>query len=568
MRTAWLTLAVSFCILAIPAQAAERILNYQSQIQVRANGEIAVSETIRVQAEGQEIRRGIYRDFPTDYKDPMGNHYRVDFNVISVQRDGRDEPWHTEKRSNGVRLYIGDADRMLAQGQHEYLVRFQTDRQLGFFKDHDELWWNVTGNGWVFPIEQASARISLPFTIPADDYQLDAFVGRFGSAEPSDLKSVVDGQTVEFSSNRVLQPYEGLSVVAAWPKGLVAEPGLQQKIRWFAQDNGAAIVLLLGLLLQFGWYFRSWHKVGRDPAKGVIIPLFKPPQGLSPAAVRFVKDMSFGRHSFTAAIISLAVKGLVRIEEDDKEFTLYKENIPAGGQPLTAGETAVLNALLPGARASIKMEQENHADFSSAQQSLKKALKKEHQGQLFHLNSIYLLPPALIAVVSGLIAAFFASSPLIWVVFVLASALLFGLFAWLLRAPTPAGRQIMDQIEGFRMYLNTAEQDRLDRMRSPKLTPEVFESFLPYAYALGVQNKWCQRFERELPEELRQQGYNPGWYSGQLHGMNALHHLGDSFGSSFSSAISSAATAPGSSSGSGGGGFSGGGGGGGGGGGW
>lgn len=568
MRTAWLTLAVLWCALATPAQAAERILNYQSHIQVWANGEITVSETIKVQAEGQEIRRGIYRDFPTNYKDPMGNHYRVDFNVISVQRDGRDEPWHTQKRSNGVRLYIGDADRMLAPGQYQYLIRFQTHRQLGFFEDHDELWWNVTGNGWVFPIEQASARINLPFNIPAQDYQLDAFVGRFGSTEQSNIKSVVDGQTVEFSSNRVLQPYEGLSVVVAWPKGLVTEPDLPQKIRWFARDNGAAIVLLLGLLLQFGWYFRSWHKVGRDPEKGVIIPLFKPPQGLSPAAVRFVKDMSFGRHSFTAAIISLAVKGYVRIDEDNKEFTLHREKAPAGGQALTAGETAVLNALLPGARSSIKMEQENHADFSSAQQSLKKALKKEHQGQLFHLNSIYLLPPALIAVVSGLIAAFFASSPLIWVVFVLASALLFGLFAWLLRAPTPAGRQIMDQIEGFRMYLNTAEQDRLDRMRSPKLTPEVFESFLPYAYALGVQNKWCQRFERELPEELRQQGYNPGWYSGRLHGMNALHHLGDSFGSSFSSAISSASTAPGSSSGSGGGGFSGGGGGGGGGGGW
>src|SRR5690606_19069757 len=102
--------------------AAERILDYQSRIQVAASGEIAVSETIRIVAEGQQIRRGIYRDFPTDYKDPMGNHYRVDFNVISVQRDGQDEPWHTKKMSNGVRLYIGDPDRMLPQGQHEYTL--------------------------------------------------------------------------------------------------------------------------------------------------------------------------------------------------------------------------------------------------------------------------------------------------------------------------------------------------------------------------------------------------------------------------------------------------------------
>ncbi len=582
MRRERLKLAV--CLAAVtlfsffipPVHAKERILNYSSEIQITAKGEIVVDEIIRVQAEGQQIRRGIYRDFPTDYKDPMGNHYKVDFTVVAVQRDGSDEPWHTEKRSNGIRLYIGDANRVLSSGLHEYRIRYTTNRQLGFFKDHDELWWNVTGNGWMFPIEQASASITLPFRIPAEDYRLEAFVGRFGSTEQSARKAVVDGQTVVFSSSRVLRPEEGLSVVVAWPKGLISAPDLRQKLLWFARDNGAAIVLLLGLLAQLGWYLHSWNKVGRDPEEGVIIPLFAPPQGLSPAAVRYVKDMSFGRHSFTAAVISLAVKGYVRIEEEGKEFTLFKEkpgekpgeNVAAGGPKLTAGETAVLNTLLPGARKSIKMEQKNHSDFSQAQSLLKTALKKEYHGRLFHLNSGYLAPPAIMVLVCGLIALAFPGSPPVWISYIVLSGLMLGLFAWLLRAPTLAGRKIMDQIEGFRMYLNTAEQDRLDRMQSPRLTPEVFESFLPYAYALGVQNRWCRRFERELPEELRQQGYNPGWYSGQFHGMHALNHLGNDFGSAMSSAISSASTAPGSSSGSGGGGFSGGGGGGGGGGGW
>ncbi|MEJ2385486.1 MAG: DUF2207 domain-containing protein, partial [Xanthomonadales bacterium] len=135
--------------------------------------------------------------------------------------------------------------------------------------------------------------------------------------------------------------------------------------------------------------------------------------------------------------------------------------------------------------------------------------------------------------------------------------------------PTPAGRGVMDEIEGFRMYLGTAERDRLDRMRSPELTPEVFEAFLPYAYALEVENDWCNPFAREMPREARDaRGYHPAWYSGHLHGLGAVHHLGSGFSSSFSGAIASASTPPGSSSGAGGGGFSGGGGGGGGGGGW
>jgi uncharacterized membrane protein len=142
------------------------------------------------------------------------------------------------------------------------------------------------------------------------------------------------------------------------------------------------------------------------------------------------------------------------------------------------------------------------------------------------------------------------------------------LFIFLMRAPTPTGREIMDEIEGFREYLETGEQDRLDRMQSPTLTPQVFEAFLPYAFALGVENSWAQRFQREFPELQETGGYQAAWYHGRPGGGSSLQRIGTGLGSGLSSAIASASTPPGSSSGSGGGGFSGGGGGGGGGGGW
>jgi uncharacterized membrane protein len=167
------------------------------------------------------------------------------------------------------------------------------------------------------------------------------------------------------------------------------------------------------------------------------------------------------------------------------------------------------------------------------------------------------------------VALFLHGSPPVWIAYAVLTLALHALFLFLMRSPTPDGRRVMDEIEGFRRYLGTAEQDRLERMRSPALTPEVFEAFLPYAYALGVENSWCKRFATELPADPGQRGsYHPVWYYGQFHGMSALNHLGSDFGGSFSSAIASASTPPGSSSGSGGGGFSGGGGGGGGGGGW
>ncbi|MGD8345904.1 MAG: DUF2207 domain-containing protein, partial [Lysobacterales bacterium] len=106
------TLTALLFFLASAAVADERILDYRSDIEVHDDGWLTITETLRVQAEGQQIRRGIYRDFPTRYRDRLGNHVKVEFQPVAVLRDGASEPWHTEERSNGVRIYAGSADRL------------------------------------------------------------------------------------------------------------------------------------------------------------------------------------------------------------------------------------------------------------------------------------------------------------------------------------------------------------------------------------------------------------------------------------------------------------------------
>ncbi|MEX2130542.1 MAG: DUF2207 domain-containing protein, partial [Pseudohongiellaceae bacterium] len=157
--------ALLFGCLLSTANGQERILSFDSAIVIHADRSMTVTETIRVQAEGVNIQRGIFRDFPTRYRDRLGNNYVVNFAVQEVTRDGVAENWRTERQSNGVRVYIGDADVLIPYGEHEYRLRYTTDRQLGFFADHDELYWNVTGNGWSFVIEQASADITLPVAV-------------------------------------------------------------------------------------------------------------------------------------------------------------------------------------------------------------------------------------------------------------------------------------------------------------------------------------------------------------------------------------------------------------------
>lgn len=566
------SLAILLLLISGPCLALESILDYHSDVKIHQDGSIEVSETIRVNAEADKIRHGIYRDFPTSYTDKQGNHYKVDFKVLSASRDKQPEDWHSEELSNGIRVYLGGRDVMLHPGQYTYQLVYRTTRQIGFFDDYDELYWNVTGNGWVFPIEHASARIELPQAISTADFRTALYTGASGSTAQNARAQIISGQVVEFETTRRLAAYEGLTVAVSWPKGLIAQPKATQKLSWFFKDNGAALALLIGFLASFWWYFRSWHKVGRDPKKGIIIPLFEPPEGISAAGVSYINKMRFTKQTFPAAIISLAVKGYLEIREDKKDFELIQkpEPEPTGGRAGRAskGEISVYKEVFKEGSPA-KLEQKNYVVFTKAKDQLLKNLKSEHLGQKFKINGIYAIPAIVFTILSIVAAANLQSGPLPWILFVVLSLVMHISFILLMRAPTPSGRKIMDEIEGFKMYLNTAEQDRLERMKSPQLTPEVFESFLPYAFALGVENTWCERFARVMPEELSDKDrYSPAWYIGPTHGLNALNHLGNNFSSSFSSAVSSSSTPPGSSSGSGGGGSSGGGGGGGGGGGW
>ena len=565
-------LAVLLTVLAATAGADERILSYHSEIGISRDATVTVTETIRVRAEGRDIRRGIYRDFPTRYRDRRGNRVRVDFEVIDVTRDGEPEPWHTESRNNGVRVYAGSANRLLEPGVHEYRIRYRTNRQLGFFDAFTEFYWNVTGTGWAFPIDQASARVTLPEPVPADQLRLASYTGAQGAQGTMATADIErGGARVLFRTTGPLGPREGLTIAVGWPRGVVAEPSDLQRARWFFRDNAGALVLGLATLLLIGWCSWAWHRVGRDPAKGVIIPRYRPPEGLSPAACRYVQDMGFRQQSFTAAVVSLGVKGHLLIEEDDGDFTLRA--VPDDGTQRPApspGEQALLDKLLPGGVGSIELDKKHHQTFGKARSGIANALKAEYKGRLFNLNGRYLVVPTAVFILATVLAAVLKQgNPLIWAIWVIVGGLGLLLFIFLIRAPTLAGRRVMDEIEGFKQYLETAERERLDRMQGPALTPEVFEAFLPYAFALGVENAWVERFEREFPQaDPERGGYHPAWYHGNLGRATSLHHIGQSLGSDLSGAIASAATPPGSSSGSSGGGFSGGGGGGGGGGGW
>jgi uncharacterized membrane protein len=140
-----------------------------------------------------------------------------------------------------------------------------------------------------------------------------------------------------------------------------------------------------------------------------------------------------------------------------------------------------------------------------------------------------------------------------------ASLIVIVVFFFLMKAPTRLGRRALDQIEGFKQYLEIAEKDELNLRNPPEKTPALFEQFLPYALALSVEQAWAEKFANAF-ERLKAttgQAYQPVWY----HGAWDAGHIGRSMTGltamtgSLGTAIASSATPPGSSSGSGGGGW-------------
>ncbi len=224
---------ILFVFLLVPFSlcARERITSFDSVIQVDLSGVLTVIETIAVAAEGDQIKRGIYRDFPTDYTNRAGIRVKVGFKILSVKRDSRSEPYHTKRQGNGVRLYIGDKNVFLNPGPYTYSITYQTDRQIGFFADYDELYWNVTGNDWAFPIEQATATIVLPAGTAILQYS--AYTGRQGSTAFNAKLVESAADEISFRTTAPLAPREGLTIAAAWPKGIIPEPDIKAKTSVF-----------------------------------------------------------------------------------------------------------------------------------------------------------------------------------------------------------------------------------------------------------------------------------------------------------------------------------------------
>ena len=596
-RSALLALLI-FLVLAPASLLAQdtgwTITSFNSTYIVRPDRSIDVVEHIDVDF-GPLQRHGIYRDIPVRYRKVVGSGLPISAGKVSVGlavesvTDGAGHELSTKiERGDRVRIRIGDADQLVT-GKQSYVLHYKLASGLGFFDDHDELYWQVTGTEWPVPILHSAAEVTI--ATPAATATLDSagwsawcYAGWAESSSSERCKAaLVRAGEYHFESGR-LEPGEGLTLVAAFPKGVVPAPTAVEKIGAIVAKWWPAALPIVALIFMFN----LWWRRGREPSAGSIVPVWRPPQGIPPGAAGALLDQRAGMDDVVATLLDMAVRGYVTIHEvqlggpmglaEGNSFTakalrtlglgatdweLQRTDKPDGGD-LTAYEESVLQGVFEG--TPCRRMSELHNEFYKHLPEIKKGM----YGFLVEKGLFPRSPESVRNryVVIGVIFAFagvwlaISTANFIIGVGMVLTAIIFLAFANAMPAMTVEGARRWRDIKGLEEYIRRADKEQLEFSQGPERTTHLFETLLPYAVALDVSDIWVKQFATVLASSP------PTWYTGSVPGRFDAHHFQSGLSDFRSAATKTMGSSPGSSSGSGGGGSVGGGGGGGGGGSW
>jgi hypothetical protein len=464
-------------LLAAPAVQAhesgpEFIDSFDTTLEVREGGELAVTHVIDVHPHGEEIRRGVFFELPEDVGPLTG---------FSATLGG--EPIELEFDDGAV--ILAAAEPLATHQSHRFVLRYRADAP----------WWRESSGMARLHWEPVIEQFELAWR---DAVVRITWAERLG--EPAwPAGGAVDGGTWTRTLRGPLHGEDADAAIGQLELRAQASAIAPEALRYYGTDWPWRLLLGAGILGLLGFLHTAWRAVGRDPDLGTIAARNAAPEGLSPAAARFVERMGFDETNFVAALVSLRVKQAVELTVDEDNDRLLLDKRPRPAANLSPGERAMMAALFDG---------EEHVEFGpgdkramKASSALKKTLGEEHRGRHFVTNAsqrawgialgVMLLCFAVVAVV---VQARDAITPDPWVIALGIAAAAAGLFAPLIyfelfKAPTRAGAEAKRQIAGLKRYF---EKDR-----APVSDARHFITLLPYAVALDCEEAWRDRFEGE-----------------------------------------------------------------------
>jgi uncharacterized membrane protein YgcG len=555
-----------FFLFASSALARElRIEKFDSEIVVSPKGSIDVTETIQVRFIGSW--KGLYREIPVEYVTAQGLNYSLFLDVKRITDEtGSSLKFETsrERHYRKLKIYVPGAQ----DARKTIVIEYSVSDALRFFEDHDELYWNVTGDEWDVPIQSAGARIVLPEGTTG--IRANPFTGAYRSrAQDADFEVVGNG--VEVHTRQSLGYHEGLTIAVAFDKGFVHGPTALDRASLFFRSNWP-----LGLpAIVFAIMFYLWWTQGRDPRLRPIAAQYEPPDQLTPGEAGTLVDNSADMRDITSSIVDLAVRGFLVIEEHqkdrmlglvhDKDYNFILKKDRSEWSKLKPHEQVLLNGFFSagtvGETVSMSsLENRFYKNLPDIKNRIFESLVTHgyYRRRPDSVRASYLGIGVVIGVLAiwggNSVASSLGMAPLAFIIAGVLSAAIVCAFGWFMPAHTEQGARAMEGVLGFEDFLNHVESDRFNRTIK---TPEMFEKFLPFAMALGVEKNWSKAFQGIMtqPPDWYRGSYGPSFYP--------MMFIGDlNYMSSRASSVM--ASAPRSSSGSGfggggGGGFSGGG---------
>lgn len=549
---------VSLFLLIVPfihGQEVEQINSFTANVLIQKDGSVQISENIEYNF-GDEDKHGIFRNIPLLLPNNEGKKYRMEVRVNSITDEkGLIYKFDLNTEDNILALKIGDPNSTIS-GVHTYIIDYTVKGGLRYFSDHDEFYWNVTGNEWTVPIQSAGVIIAQEFEALPTQENVVCYTGDAGSTDKN-CTIVLNGNIISVITSQPLYYNQGLTVAYRFPKNMVAVQEPVEVVEFFDTVQGK-IVLLLLLICGLWWYIGypvfigiKWFMYGRDPHVGKeVTAWFDPPETkagrkLTPAETGTILDEKIEMKDVAAMMVELARRGYYTIVEKTKgDFYLEKKN--EVDKDLESYEAYFLRQLF---KSKEKVRIKDAKLATTVEQIKKDMYEKLTKEDFFPEN------PEGIRTYYGVILALAGMTfnfPL------LLSASVFGLN---IVRKTITGAKAANVAKGMRNFLKS--QERQMQYQGDKQL--LFERLLPFAVAFGVEQQWSERFKDIQLQE-------PDWYQGSYSGSTFNSHV---FGTSLHNSVNSFATSAtpvssstGHSSGFSGGGSSGGGGGGGGGGSW
>jgi len=526
MAARQIRIALTLCIALFCAGAASArtltIRNFKAEITITPDGTVDVTETIEAHFAG--AWNGLYRTVPVEYTTAQGLNYSLFLTTVGATDDSGNNLKYETSRANGYlkyKIYVPGAE----DATRTIVLHYRVSDALRFFEDHDELYWNITGNDWDEPIENASAMIELP--AGTTGLHALAFTGTYGS-KSQDAKVEILGTLVNVRMLRTLEFREGLTVVVGWDKGVVRAPTTTDKIIRFFRSNWPLGIPVVAFVVMF----YLWYTKGRDPRRKPITVKYEPPDQLTPGEVGTLVDNSADMRDVTATLVDLAVRGYLKIEQkevkhlmglySDKTYTFHRTKPPSEWAGLKSHELNLLSAIFGnGAYDSAELtDLQNH--FYKSLPSIRNGLLDsmvEH-GYYLHrpdnvkggwigggivVGVLMILGGNALAATTGMAVLPFAAAGIL-------TALIIIGFGFFMPVHTDKGEQALEDALGFEDFLQHVESDRIARIEK---TPELFEKYLPFAMALGVEKKWATAFGDIYKQP-------PSWYQGGMYGPNFL----------------------------------------------